>query len=401
MSSTPSAVAAAAQMTPAQQDAFATSSILRNSILRSQVAGSPQTIYPASTPVITIQPTNVGLIKRFIVEVTGTISNTGSTTITLTDLGLMNLFSQVTYIDLNNQTRISTPSVHLALIASAKRRAPFGGTYDANQLTGNNRSEMQNVPPAYWPVFNAPATIASGASGNFTAFFEVPLAYSDTDLRGAVYASVLQAVQQLNFTPNAQAVTANPADDTFAVYSGAAGTAGNISAMSLTVTQEYFDNLPSSNGKLILPAYSVSQMYQLMNTPFQAIPQNQNYPISYANLRRFLSTFAIYNSTGASGGRTLGTDINYWNVQTANNTPLWQNNPMLCALLSREELHTDLPAGCYYFPTRKRPISTLQYGNVALNINASVASANSKLQIFWEMFADINTILNAGSLAAN
>jgi hypothetical protein len=399
------AAAATPQMSAAQQNQMATQALLRSAVDRIQVVQGTQTIYPASQPVISFNPINVGLIKRFIVKVTGVITNTGTTTINLTDFGLANLFSNVQYTDLNNYLRINTNSQHLTLVSNAKRRGPMAGTYDANQqyTTGGlfNRSQMLNVPPAYWDVFSAPATIATGATGNFSAFFEIPIAYNDSDFRGAVYANVLQAIQQLNLTPNANPVTAGAADDTFSVYSGTTGSAGSITSMTVTVYQNYLDQLPVYQGNVLLPAASLSQAYLLLNAPFLGIPQAQDYPISYANQRQFLSTYATYNSTGSAGGRTTGADVNYWGLQAANAVFIWKFDPYTAAMRSREILHGDLPAGCYYFDSRKKAISTSQFGNVQLVLNSIVGGASAKVQVQWEMLAPLNTLVSGASLVSN
>jgi P3 major capsid protein len=389
------------QMSPAQQNQMATQALIRSAVNRWQTVQGTTTIFPASQPTISFNPINVGLIKRFVVEVNGTIANTGTTTLTQTDFGLANLFSNVQYTDLNNYLRINTNSQHLSLVANAKRRGPFGGTYDANQLNGTNRSQMLNVPPAYWPCFQAPPTIATGTSGTFRAFFEIPIAYNDKDFRGAVYANVLQAIQQLVMTPNANPVTAGTADDTFSIYTGATGSAGSISSMTVQVYQNYLDQLPVFQGNVLLPAASLSQAYLLLNSPFMGIPQGQDYPISYANQRQFLSTYATYNSTGAAGGRTLGTDVNYWALQAANAVFIWKVDPLMATILSREILHGDLPAGCYYFDSRNKAISTSQFGNVQLVLNSIVGGAAAKVQIQWEMLAPLNTLVSGASLVSN
>jgi hypothetical protein len=397
--------AATPQMSASQQNQMATQALLRSAVNRIQVVQGTQTIFPASQPTINFNPINVGLIKRFIVKVTGTITNSGSVTLNLTDYGLANLFSNVQYTDLNNYLRINTTSQHLTLVANAKRRGPYGGTYDANQqfTTGGffNRSQMLNVPPAVWSCFSAPSTIAEGGSGTFSAYFEIPISYNDKDFRGAVYANVLQAVQQLSLTPNANPVTVTTVDDTMSIYTGAAGAAGSITAMTVTVYQNYLDQLPVFQGNVLLPAASLSQAYLLLNAPFMGIPQGQDYPISYANQRQFLSTYAIYNSTGAAAGRTTGADINYWALQAANAVFIWKVDPITATLQSREILHGDLPGGTYYFDTRQKAISTSQFGNVQLVINSIVGGANAKVQVLWEMLAPLNTLVSGASLVSN
>jgi P3 major capsid protein len=363
-----------------------------------------QTIFPANQPQITVTPNFVGIIKRFYIEISGTISNTGSTTITLTDWALANILSNVIYTDPTNNQRINTYGIHLALLSAAKRNRPFGTALPVNTVytTGGaiGIASMFNTPAASWPVFQAPLTIASGASGNFRAVFELPLAYTDTDLRGAVYSNLVNAVQNIQLTLNTTPVTANPADDTYAVYSGAAGSAGSITTATVAIYQEYLSQLPlASDGTPILPGLDISTIYQLKNSPFMGIAANQRYPVSYSNFNSFISTLALFNSTGAKGGRLYGTDVNYWQLLSANLTAIWQLDPLLAAQMSRERLLFDLPAGAYYFDSRQAPILTNQFGNIQLALTPLAGGANATLQVLWEYFASMNTAGSGGSLA--
>jgi hypothetical protein len=401
--------APAQQMSPAQQNAMARQAILNPNgptINRIQQIGAT-TFYPAQNPVWNPQPVNIGLIKRFIVRCTGTISNTGSTTIALTDIGLANLFGQggFQYTDLAGNLRVNTSGAHLSLISNAKRRGPFGATYQVNQTnptTATQLSQMLNVAPAAWPVFTAPQTIASGTSGNFSAYFEIPLAYSDDDLRGSVYANVLSAVQQLQLTANQQPVTANPNDNTFAVYSGAAGSAGSITSMSCTVYQVYLDQLPSgNNGQPTLPMMDLSLQYQLMSTPFQNIPQNQEFQVQLTNFRKFISVFAVFNNNGTNTGRTAGTDMSYIALQAANNLYITRQDPYTLVTATRDALSTDLPLGTYYLDSRRKNLQTIQFGNLQYTFNPSTSTNASYIIAMWEMFAPLNISNTGASLASS
>ena len=391
------------QMSPQQRAATVNAqqrrAVLGSSVFMKQAIASG-TITPTSTPILYIPPRFVGLGMRFTIEITATITNSGSQTLNLTQFGAANLLGQVTFVDLNNYTRVQTIGSHLACLASAKRRRPYGATADWNQVATNNRSQMLNVPPATWPVFTAPPTIATSSTGTVRGVFELPLAYSNDDLRGAVYFNVVNSTAQIGLTWNPNPVSAGTADDTYAIYSGAAGAAGSITSLTYTIYQEYLDQLPTAQGRVILPVLDLSTVYELKNTNFTAISANQDFPISYANFRDFLSTFVIYNSTGAAGGRNTGSDINYLALQSANFTNLFKIDPLLAAQEAREHVPYDLPAGTYYFPSRRRPISTTQYGNMELIINASTAN-NATAQVFWEDFALQNTLVTAGSLAAS
>ena len=399
-------VQAAPKMTPQQQDRLATSAILASAVDRIQLVAS-SSVFPASNPVLLIQPVNVGLIKRFTIVVTGHIANTGTVPINLTDNGLANLFGQggVQYIDLNNYLRVNTSGQHLSALSSAKRRRSYGATYDDNVAQANgSRSKMFNVEPAYWPVYDALPQITAGTNAAFRAMFELPLAYSDDDLRGSIWANVLNAVQQLTLTFNTQAVSADPGDNTFAVYSGAAGAAGTITDAQVTVYQEYLDQLPKANGPggvtTILPALSLSTVYELKSTIFKNIVPNQEFYVPYANQRSFVSTYATFNHDGTAAGRVWGADVAYWALLSANSTYIWKLDPLTVAQKSREHLMADNPAGAYYFPTRRHNLATLQFGNLQLTLNALNATPASYINVGWEAFALQNTLASGASLAS-
>ncbi len=391
------------QMNPFVQDQQATALILANSLNRRQLTTS-QTVYPASNPQLIVQPINVGLVKRYIIEVTGTIANTGTVPVTLTDFGLSNIFGQggVQYTDLNTNLRINTSGAHLTLVSNAKRRRPYGATTQTNSLgtaTPAFLSQMLNVAPATWGVFEASQTIASLASAPFRAVFEMPLAYSDEDLRGAVWANVLNAVQQIQLTFNQAVVTAAPNDNTFAVYSGAAGAAGNISSATVTIYQEYLDNLPRNQAGVVLPMLSTSTVYELKSVLYSGnISANQEFFIPYANQRSFISTAVVFNNNGSATGREYGTDINYWALSAANSNYFWKNDPLYQAQIGRDHLTTDLPAGTYYFPTRHTNIATQQYGNLQLTLNPNTATPSGYCNVMLEDFALLNTLTSGPSL---
>jgi P3 major capsid protein len=405
------ASASAPQLSPDQKqqqqksaDQQATQAIVSNAVMRKQNAGAG-TVFPASNPQLIVQPINVGLVLRYILEINFTISNTGSVPINLTDTGVSNIFGPngVQYTDLNNYPRINTSGLHLTLVANAKRRRPLGATFQTNTALGNNLSQALNVPPATWPVFTAPQTIAAGASGNCRVVLELPLAYSNKDLRGAIWANVLNAVQQLTLTWNATPVVAGTADTTYAIYSGAAGAAGNISSATYNITQDYYDQIPTAQGKngpvTLLPRLSLSTVYELKQLRNLSIPANQEFYYPYSNQRSFLSTFAVFNDSGLAAGRVTGTDINYWALLAANSTYIWKLDALEVTRQSRDHLLEDLPSGIYYFPSRDHNIATLQYGNVQLTLNANVAGAGAFLDVMLEDFALLNTLQSGASLA--
>ena len=345
-------------------------------------------VNPATQNVLNIQPRNVGLILGFLVEVSGTILNTVAGGLTLSAMGSANALSRIAFNDLNNVQRINTTGYHLALLNSARQGFAFGGAYAPNLPIGYGNN---------YGVFTAPATIASGANtGNVRHVYYVPLAYAQDDLRGAVYASVVNAVMNLQLTINQNPCTgtAPAADPLPGIYSGNA--AGNWQGnVNVTVTQVYLDQIPQVQGQPILPMMDLNTIYDLKYTVQTGMVANQDFPVSYANFRQFLSTFMIYDQAGTFNA---GTDINYWMLQAANSTPIWKEGPLLLALEARQTFMADLPAGFYYADSRLKPIDTITWGNQQIVLNASTTTAGASLVIGYEAFQQTSQIAAASSL---
>lgn len=359
--------------------------VLANAVEMTQQITS-QSVTPANQNIINIPPRNVGLIKGFIVEVNGTIENTGGGNIDLTSFGAANVLSNIQFQDLNNQVRINTPGWHIALLDSAKQGFGFGGAYAPNLPLdiGNN-----------WTVQSAAAQIATGNSGAVRFIYYVPLAYAADDLRGAIYAGVVNAVMNLQITINPTPVVA-AGDFTNAVYEGDTG--GWDGDVTVTVYQVYLDQLPrDSNGQTILPILDLNTIYELKQTALGGMNVGNDFPYAYANYRDFLSTMAVFNNGGTLG---VGADVNYWSLVSANFTQLFKITPEIAALNARAVFMADPPPGTYYFDHRRRPINTIQFGNMELNLNASVVNANASLLVATEAFAEIQQLIGGASLSA-
>lgn len=348
----------------------------------------------AGTTPVNIVPQAVGLLKKFIIEITGTANNTdGANAAVLSDLGLANLVSQISFIDTQSNTRIQTTGWHIDFLFRAKHRwgaqsALLSSALNESGNFGNN-----------FGVLVAPTNFAHGTSQAFRMVFELPICYSDEDLRGCVWLGIVNSPSQLSITMNPNVFAAAGVDSTQAAWKGAAG---NISAVTIQVYQVFLDQVPTGqNGSPILPPMDISTVYELKNTgntvPYQATIDN---PLSYANFRKFMSVFYIYNSNpSADGGRVGGTDINQFKLQSANFTNIWLKYPLQVAREARILTLMDLPLGCYYFSHRKAPINTIAYGNMQLILNAITADAGAYGLIGWEDFAPLNALKSAGSLA--
>jgi hypothetical protein len=392
-------MATQSQITPQQLTALnaqARANILAYGVPRLQQIYS-QGVVPANGNILNIPFQNVGLIRGFLVKVTGTITNTSTTggtnlTATRSELGGANVLSGIQVQDYNNNTRIQTTGWHISLLNSAKQNMVFGGAYAPNVPVdfGNN-----------WTVQAAAATIAPNSGGTANSaisyYYYVPLAYSKLDLRGAVYGGLVNATAQLILTINPTPVVAAGADATLAVYGGTTG--GWTGNVTVTVWQDYIDQLPlNQQGQVVLPPIDISTIYDLKNTSNgAALTVGQDFPIPYANFRTFLSTCVIFDN---GGSLNVGSDVNYWMLQAANSTTFWKYGPNEAALLARSIFMADPPKGVYWFDTRDRPINTQQFGNVQLVINPSTVNANPALLVGYEQFDMTQTIGLASSLPA-
>lgn len=396
MGSRPMAVATSGAPSAAQQNAMARQALIKGSINRFQLVKTFSAVAPGA--VLAITPLFVGLLKRFIVVVNGTLNSTvASHAVNLTDIGLANLLSNVVFTDTQNFVRVQTSGWHLDMVHRARHRKGLG-----EGLLSTALNESGNYGNNY-EVIQAPTDVIN-TSVPFQMVFEIPVAYSDEDLRGGVFLGVVNATSQLNLTLNPQPISANGADSTLAVWKLADGSAaGNISAVTVSVYQEYLDQLPrSKTGALILPQLDLSTIYEVKNTAFGPFVQGQDNLMPYANFRDFLSAFLIYDhDLSADDGRPTGpagSDVNYITVRSANLSDLVKYPPTLIAMKTKDLLNYDLPPGVYYLGSRRQPISTLNYGNMSIVLNPSLASSTNACYVGYEDFALANVLSQASQL---
>ena len=349
---------------------------------------------PTSQNILNIQPRNVGLIKGFLIKVTGTLLTGGTGTATRTGYGAMNLLNNITFIDQNNQTRTNTTGYLLGLMNSARLGFGYGGAY------------APNLPVAYgnnWSVQTAPATIATTTTAAVSYYYYLPLAYSNTDLSGSIYAGVVTSTLNLQLTVNQNPII-NTGDPLNAVYSGNNATGGWNTGNSCTITvyQVFLDQLPriqTNQGlQVVLPPQDLQTIYALQYTSQTGLTVGQDFGIPYANFRNFLSTIAIYDNAGVYN---TGSDLNYFSLQAANTQNVWKFDPNTAALFARNIFMADPPPGTYYFDSRSSPINTQVFGNMLLNVNPSAVTTAANIIVGWEMLYSVNQIVNASSLPSS
>lgn len=372
---------------PFQQNVLARALVIERSVERIQNIFA-QSFNTGQQRDVVINPRNVGLIKGFFVDVEVEVNNTTTGAIVLTPNGPANILSQIRFDDLQNNTRIQTTGWHMHFINTVRNQRPYGlcETLDSSPIGyGNN-----------WDVISG-ATINGESSGTVKIRYYVPLAYSNDDLRGAIYANVVNATMQLQLTVNPNFYAQSTLDSgASAVYTGTKlASAVTTGVAKVTVYQHYLDQLPMGNQGPILPLQDISTIYELKNTTMTGLSPNQDFTIPYANFRTFLSTTMIYDD----GINYEDVDnINYLALRSANFTDIFKYTTEESALLSRLQIGLDFPVPTYFFNHRSRPINTIQYGNMELVINAATVSAGNRVLVGYEDFATINVVSGAGSL---
>jgi len=380
------------QANPADVNMAARNAVLGSAIKMTQQIFTTTLTGTAAGQVINVQPRNVGLITGFIIKVTANVAQSAAETQTLTTLGLANIFSNVTFTDLSNQQRINTTGWHLHLLASARRQSVFGAAFTTDSPNAGTQTTPANFG-SNWRVIYAAATLTTVVP--ISMYYEIPLAYSDFDLRGAIYASVVSATMNLQLTVNPNFGVGTGADATNAVYISSTAALPLVTSVVITVYQQYLDQLPMGKNGVILPILDLSTAYLLNNTTVTGLVANQDLPIPYANFRNFMSTIAIYDNAGVLN---VGSDLAYFALQSANYTNIFKYDPQTAALFTREIMLDDMPKGVYYFDHRRRPISTVQYGNMSLVVNPSAVTAGASVLLGYEALALINMVTQAGSL---
>lgn len=346
----------------------------------------------AQGQVLNIPLQNVGLNTKITIEVSGTIAQTAAETLTRTAWSLANFFSNITLVDLSNYSRINTSGLHLFLLASLKRKGVFAASYmtDSPVAMGSN-----------FRVFFSPASVTGAV--NFRCFFELPLAYHEYDLRGAIYAAVTSAQWRVQLTINQNFVMpSNTTDTLYGCYqsnSAAGGSQGTLSNVNISIYQHYLDQLPRNQktGAPIVPLISLAWDYLIQSTTVPNVAAGADFPVQYANFRTFLSTAVIYDNAGTLNP---GTDVQYTGIQVANQVFLQQLDPYMAALQNRDQIGDDFPNGTYVYDHRRKPIVTNQYGNTQFVMNATQANAGASLVMMYEMLSLQSQAINAGSLAA-
>lgn len=334
-------------------------------------------------------PRSIGLVTGFCLEIVTTITNpAGGSTLTRTGFGPYETLSSISYQNPSGFSPIQQePGWALASVMASREEKIPGAAFSTDSPTGFG-SVIQ--PTA------APSTIAAGASGTVSVEYDIPLAYAESlgNFQGAVWAGTTLSSQNLSVTFNPNFCSSG-SDPYMCAYTGA-GTGANAPtfATSWNLYQVYYDQFDPTAIAYLTPDLSTS--YYLSTQPFTALAPNALNPIPFANLRTFMSATLAYDNGGTFNA---GTDINKFELYSANQLPYWQRTPRQQSWLTRRKINADFPAGYYLFDFRDSPIATQAQGNTYMNFDPSSVAAGAVLNVAWEYLGVQQVLSGAPAIA--
>lgn len=336
-----------------------------------------------------IQP--IGLNTKFWIEISLNINNpVGGGAMTRTPFGPFNVASQIQYTDPSTNQRINTTGWHMGMTAYRRHRRIPGAAWSSDSPTGFGSNGPQPLA--------APASIAASSPTNLVRMiYEVPLSVGRNSLKGAVFSGATFTTQSLQVTINPN-LAQNGTDPLGAVYTGASnGTPPIYSAGTITLYQEFWDQF--ALGLLDPLAPDLSMVYELKNTAISPLVVNLDNFVRFTNLRTFLSTVLAFDNNGTMNA---GTDVNYFLLQSANQTKLMYHDVFVQEYLTRNGYGDGPPAGVYLFDwtdLASGPIVTAAEGNTVLSINPSLVNSGAVVSIGWEDIAVAAVLASASSLS--
>jgi hypothetical protein len=216
----------------------------------------------------------------------------------------------------------------------------------------------------------------------------VPLAFSPTDLRGALLTQTAVGQAFLNIDWNPTPYT-NGLDDS--VYDGAATTTVVYNALpNFNVAQEYL--LPQQiGGGVPLPSLDLMTVYELAGSVRDSanLAIGLEKLINYPNVRSVIGAYVNYMNNGLMQPMIAGiTNIRV--LANGNNTI--KEYTATDKLFDMREMamveQADLKAGAWFELHRAKPIETALFGNIQMGVTPLLytASPNTNLEIAFESF---------------
>lgn len=348
-------------------------------------------ITPTNPVVVTNNPLQVGFLRRFVVQVVATITNTGSGVLTLTPNGAANLLSNITFNDFTGNPRHNCSGRSLTYVEACKYRRLPGAA-----LTSDSVSGYGSVIPSQ----AAPATIANAGTGTVAFCYEIPVMVdTGRNMAGGLWLGVNNQSTLLNLTLNPQAVVATGTDPLNAIYTGTSGTLTNV---TVGIYQDYWTNVPkhrNAKGEIteFLPQEDLATAYMITetNSGIAFTAGNQAF-WNYPTFSEILGTYFAYDN----GGTTLnnGSDLSQISLSVSNYQLIKQYSPLVIDRFTRDIVGSSFPKGQYALMSRQHTLDVTQYPSLQLGITPLTAAAGTYALVTTEILRKVQFLATASGV---
>lgn len=311
---------------------------------------------------------NVGVTTKIYVEVIATY-DVGTAAATASPKAPWNIANRVRLTDYDGTDRVNVSGYQLWVINSLRDKAPYGYNNGA-------KSSILDYPRIDTTV---------GTSRQAAFIIEVPVSYSDSDLRGAMLTQTAVGETWLSIDWNSAFFSNANAD---AVFNGAATTTISNVSITANVFQEYL--LPQSiGGQVPLPTLDFMTVYELGGTLKSAdnLAVGQEKLLNYPGVRQVIGAYFNFVNGGVMNAANV--DISRFRLIANGNNVLREYGAKDKLFDQRISLTSnfDLAPGTYFETHQDKPIETALYGNVQYGITPSVVSAgNTYIEVAFESF---------------
>lgn len=356
------------QMTAGQQNAAARSLIWRNAkpILQQVTTKTFNTVTAGTSVQVVVNPLQIGFVRRFLVEVTGTITNTTSgVALTKTPNGTSNLLKNITFNDFTGNPRHNCSGRSIDYVEAYKYGRVPGGAYTTDNTEGYGSNYPSNSGPNL--------TISGGATpaGTFTRVFEIPIMQDNgQQMAGGLWLGTNNQTTLLTLTLQDTPVVQSTGDPLTAVLIGA--TAGAVTStftnVTVTIWQDYWNNVPvDKNGNPVLPGLDVTTAYMITETNTGLTFSSGNAASwNFPTFSKLLGTYFAYDN--GANALNAGTDISAIALVVSNYSIIRQYTPISLDRITRDIVSASLPSGSYGIPSRNHPLDVSQYPSLQLQI---------------------------------
>ena len=345
---------------------------------------------------LSFSPYNFGLMTAislfFEVDITAPTAND----LTITPFGMMNLLSNVTFLDTNSTTLVNVDSLGLYL-ENLSRKDHIGFLTYANQQ--NNGGEGTNGTPLdlFSDLAVFPTTILKTTTATVKFFLDINFC-PKSSLIGALFMNQVGATTRCQLTVNPNALALSTDDATFACYQCHGDSiAGSNIAVTITPTQWVYDRLPkkrhNETGQTFyhLPYHDMSEIYQVNH--YQQTPtvanQDNLFPLQVGY--KYRDFWLMMDTGSAAPAADIATLYNSIKVNGAANYQWANNMPETFMYNHRKRFGFDLPGNLLnvHFP---KPLLIDVVGATNLIINPANAMSGKT----WHIYA--NYIYPRGAL---